>query len=441
MKQTIAAYMRAQKMPAPPAKILVAVSGGIDSVVLLDVLVRLGFQCVVAHCNFHLRGDDSDGDAQFVEALAQKYEIPLRRADFDTKKVAAERKISIEMAARDLRYTWFEQVRQEEECAATAIAHNANDSAETMLLNMARGTGIDGLRGIPAVNGDIVRPLLCVTRETIENYAERHALQHRFDATNDNTKIRRNFVRHKLMPLFEQINPAFVVTMRSNAQNMVDVATIYHEHIAQVGREICQTDQNGCIEIDTAQLLRQSAPRTILFELLKPYQVKSDMADAIFDSLGRISGKTFNTPSHRLLVNRGKVVIAAQGRASTSIYQIQRNKAEITSPIHLKIDHFDYTLPRLEESPNIAYFDADKVKFPLMLRRWQMGDSFFPLGMMGRKKVSDLFVDCKLSRFDKENAWILTSGGKIIWVVGLRIDNRFCLTKSTKKTLKLTYYR
>lgn len=441
MKQTIAAYMREQDMPVAPAKLLVAVSGGIDSIVLLDVLVRLGFQCVVAHCNFHLRGDDSDGDAKFVEAKAQKYGIPFRRADFDTEKVAAQRKISVEMAARELRYTWFAQVREEEQCVATAVAHNANDCAETLLLNVARGTGIDGLRGIPAVNGDIVRPLLCVTRKTIEAYAERHALGHRFDKTNNNTEIRRNFVRHKLIPLFEQINPAFVSTIRCNAQNLTDVAAIYHDCIAQIEREACQKDENGRIEIDAAKLLCRPAPRTILFELLKPYHVKSDMAGDIFDSLERFSGNTFNTYSHRLLVSRGKIIIATQDRASVAACQIPRNRTEISTPIGLKIDLFNYTLPRLEKSPDIAYFDADKVKFPLTLRRWQEGDSFFPFGMIGRKKVSDLFIDCKINRFDKENTWILTSEGKIMWIVGLRTDSRFGLSKSTKNTLRLTYRR
>ncbi len=441
MKQTVAAYMRAQKMPAAPAKILVAVSGGIDSIVLLDVLVRLGFQCVVAHCNFHLRGDDSDGDAQFVETLAQKYGIPFRRADFDTKKVAEQRKISIEMAARDLRYTWFAQVRNAEQCVATAVAHNANDCAETMLLNIARGTGIDGLHGIRAVNGDIVRPLLCVTRQEIDDYALRHGLQHRFDKTNNDTDIRRNFVRHKLIPLFEQINSAFVSTMRSNAQNLTDVAAIYHDHIAQAERETCHTATNGRIEIDVTKLLRQAAPRTILFELLKPYHVNSDMASDIFDSLERFSGKTFCTSSHRLLVDRGKIVVATHDTPDHGTYHIQSDQAKIVSPIRLKIDRIDHAPERFERNADIAYFDADKVKFPLTLRRWQTGDAFFPFGMKGRKKVSDLFVDCKLSRFDKENAWVLTSDGQIIWVVGVRSDNRFRLTKSTKQALKLTYYK
>ena len=441
MKQTIAAYIHAQNMPAPPAKILVTVSGGIDSVVLLDVLVQLGFRCVVAHCNFHLRGNDSDDDAKFVETKAQNYGIPFLRADFDTTKIAEQRKISIEMAARELRYAWFENIRKTEQCAAIAVAHNANDCAETLLLNIARGTGIDGMRGIQPVNGHIVRPLLCVTRKAIEDYAAQHTLEHRFDKTNDDTNIRRNFVRHKLLPLFEQINPAFVKTACNNAQNIAEAALIYHDRMAQIERETCKKMPNGNIEIDTKRLLKLPAPRTILFELLKPYRVPNNMADCIFDCINKTSGKTFATDSHRLIVDREKIVIAAHEKVCTSVYRIQRDISEIHAPVHLKIERFDNTLPQLEKNPDIAYFDADKLKFPLVLRRWQTGDSFVPFGMTGRKKVSDLFVDCKFSLFDKENAWILTDeNDTIIWVVGLRADNRFRLTKSTKRALKLTYY-
>ncbi len=429
--------MREQAMPAPPASLLVAVSGGIDSVVLLDVLLQMGYPCVVAHCNFHLRGDDSNQDAAFVEALAKKYGVPFRRIDFETEKVAHERKISIEMAARDLRYAWFADLLKTEKCTALAIAHNANDCAETMLLNLARGTGIDGLHGILPTNGEIIRPLLCCTRAEIEQYAESRHLQHREDRTNSDTAIRRNFVRHRLLPLFEEINPAFVPIMRRNAQNLTDVAEIYHFFIEKIREEICQNLPDGTTEIDTEKLLQQPASRTILYEILQPFGINSDTNDALFDSLHSV-GATFCTASHRLLIDRGKIIVAPHNEIDANEYQIAENQAEISIPISLKIEKID-DIPEISKSPKMAYFDAEKVKFPLTLRRWRQGDAFVPFGMTGRKKVSDLFVDCKLSLFDKQNAWLLTSGNDILWVVGLRTDNRFRISKSTKTVLRLTY--
>ncbi|MDD3478975.1 MAG: tRNA lysidine(34) synthetase TilS [Paludibacteraceae bacterium] len=429
--------MQEQLMPCTDTKLLVAVSGGIDSVVLLDVLVHLGYKCVVAHCNFHLRGQESDDDMTFVAQLAAHYQVPLQTIHFDTTNIAQERKISIEMAARELRYTWFKELLKSEQCGAVAIAHHANDAVETFFVNLARGTGIRGLLGIQATNEFIIRPLLHCKRSQIETYAREHGLNFRTDSTNNETVYVRNKIRHQIIPPFQEINPSFTDTMCRNIENLSDVAEIYSYFIKDLRTKLCH-EEKGITQISIEQLQVLPAFKTILFELLQPYNFNSATVDSIIQSLDGLSGKEFYSTTHRVIINRTLLEIEAINVIDNDVYTIDNGSCAITNPIELTFERVD-GIPEIKKDKQCAYLDADKVIFPLVLRHWQQGDSFVPFGMKQSKKVSDFFIDEKISRSLKDKLWILTSQNDIIWIVGQRIDNRFRVSNETKSTLIINY--
>ncbi|MGN0187036.1 MAG: tRNA lysidine(34) synthetase TilS [Paludibacteraceae bacterium] len=438
IKEKVARFINRQHLLAPTQRIVVAVSGGADSVVLLNILQQLGYQCIIAHCNFHLRGADADADADFVAQLARKYQIPFHRNDFDTNTIAAERKISVEMAARDLRYAWFEQLRLAEKCDAIAVAHHANDNAETVLLNMARGTGINGLCGIQAKNRHIVRPLLDCTRAEIIAYAHAHHLAYRTDATNAETIYRRNFVRHNIVPLFEQLNPAFIETIARNIEHTNDIRLIFNTFVQQTHDKICYDTPSG-LHIDTEKLLQLPAPQTLLYEFIHPYGFNSDTVATLFNGIGGLSGISCLTEKYQAVVTRGKIIITPRSATDSNIYQITDSDTEIFQPLYLKIERLDTMPDTLKTDTHTAYFDADKIQFPLTLRHWQQGDTFVPFGMHGHKKVSDLFVDKKLNLIEKSKVWIMTSNDLIIWILGIRTDHRFRVTNRTRHLLRITF--
>ena len=429
--------MQEQLMPSPDAKLLVAVSGGVDSVVLLDVLVHLGYQCVVAHCNFHLRGDESDGDMVFVQNFVEQYKLPLHIIDFDTKAIAQTRKISIEMAARDLRYTWFKELVKSENCSAVAIAHHANDTIETFFLNLTRGTGIRGLLGIQAQNEQIIRPLLHCKRSQIETYAREHGLDFRNDSSNNDTLYVRNKIRHHILPEFQEINPSFTETMCHNLEHLNDVAEIYTDVINKAKAKLCKQEK-GTTHIRISKLKEMPAFRTILFELLQPYNFNSDTVQAITKSLDGLSGKEFYSTTHRIVINRDLLEVEAINTNENARYFISSEDKVINNPIELEFNYLK-EIPEIKKEKNIAYLDADQLVFPLELRHWEKGDVFTPFGMTQSKKVSDFFIDEKISRLQKEKIWILASENQIVWIIGQRIDNRFCVKKSTQSTLVINY--
>lgn len=439
MLQTVKQYITKKAMPVPNAKLVVAVSGGIDSVVLLDILVKLGYQCIVAHCNFHLRGEESDGDEKFVAEIAKSYRIPFRTVSFDTKEEAAIRKISIEMAARELRYTWFEELLETEQCAAIAVAHHANDATETFFLNLIRGTGIRGLLGIKACNHHIIRPLLCCQRATIEAYAIEHSLQYRTDSSNNETVYVRNKIRHALIPECETINVAFMQTMTDNMERLSDITDILNYFMADIRLKMVST-QNGLLIIKSELLKTLPAPNTILFELLRPYNFNTETVTHIYQSLDGLSGKTFYSSTHRAIINRDEIIVNNIDVSDEKWYHIEENTKKISQPISLEfIEHKG--IPIIKKDVHWAYIDIDKLIFPLKLRRWQTGDTFIPLGMTNHKKVSDYFIDEKLSIIEKENTWLLTTADDtIIWIVGKRLDNRFRVNELTSKQVLIVKY-
>ncbi len=421
--------------------VIVGVSGGADSVALLDILHRLDYKCIVCHCNFHLRNDESMRDEVFVQKLAMSYKLPYFKIDFDTKKYAQENKISIEMAARNLRYDWFEQQRIKFEAEAIAVAHHRNDSVETVLLNLTRGTGIHGLTGIRPHNGNIIRPLLSVSKKEILSYLNDNNLPFVTDSTNDENIYTRNFIRNKIIPLFEELNPDFQATIQRTSEYLSGTEQIYQQAISDWKKRIIRQKEIS-IEILISELLVSPSPRTILFEILSAYGFNSSVVTEIYDALQSSSGKEFFSHSHYLIKDRDYLILAKKKKENESdqIYMIDKGTKSIETPIQISFSVVKRTEDfSFSNNKNIAYFDFDKIQFPLTLRHWKKGDWFIPFGMKGRKKISDYFSDHKFNLIDKNNAWLLCSGNDIIWLIGERSDNRFKIDTQSENILLITH--
>lgn len=418
-------------------RLLVAVSGGADSVTLLDALVCQGFCCVVAHCNFHLRGEASDGDAEFVRSLSGSYGVEYCQADFDTVAVAGHRKISIEMAARELRYEWFEKIADEHDCKYIVVAHNADDAVETFFLNLMRGTGIDGLCGMTGRRGRILRPMLTVSRDDIMEYIAERGLKYRTDATNGDTAYRRNNIRHNVLPVFREMNPSFKTTMQRNMARIAAANEIVGDYSERAERE-CVTEQDGVTKIDIDKLQSKKGVEVLLFDWTRRFEFSSDVVEQMKDALDGISGKEFLSENYRAIINRGFLEIRPRKTDSDAgEYLIAEDVREIREPLHMTLEFVGKCDFNLCRSASVASFDAGKLRYPLLLRRWRHGDRFVPFGMRKHKKLSDFFCDAKLSIEDKENVWLLCSGDDIVWVVGMRIDGRYAITGDTERILTI----
>ena len=437
MLSTVQAYIAQHQLLRPGAPVIVGLSGGADSVALLHILTRLGYPCVAAHCNFHLRNDESDADADFARQTAETLGLPFRRIDFDTADYARQHGVSIEMAARTLRYEWFDTLRRELGAEAIAVAHHRDDNVETVLLNLIRGTGLSGLCGMRPRNGHIVRPLLSVDRSQIVRWlADRH-LPFCTDSSNASDIYRRNFVRLRLLPLMEQLNPSVRDAILRMAGHLTDVEAIYRNAIDRHRAHLIDAD--GRISIDA--LLRTPAPHAMLFELLTPYGFTPSQCADIARALSGESGRSFVAPDGRwhLLKDRLHLILYPADEVSADAFTLAPG-SELTAPIRLSLEERivdeAFTISR---SPHVATFDADRITLPLTLRRWRAGDSFVPFGMTGRKKLSDYFSDHKFSLLRKAAAWILCdASGRILWIVGHRTDNRFRITSKTRRALIIT---
>lgn len=418
-------------------KILVAVSGGIDSVVLLHLLKKMEVNCGVAHCNFHLRGNESDGDFDFVQNLTKNYGMPFFSIDFYTKEYAAEKKLSIEMAARELRYQWFDKICKSNSYQYIAVGHHADDVAETVLINLVRGTGIHGLSGIKSKLGKIVRPLLPFTRKELEQYASENNLSYREDSTNKETDFVRNKIRHQVMPVLEKINPAIRNTMSENVARFREVEEMYNYLIDKNNQHLLIKKENSLL-ISICELKKIKGPISHLHEILSSYGFHHRDVKNIVDSIYATSGKLFYSATHQLLRDREFLILTEKQEINKKEYSVSKLDEYISVPIKVNMTFVDRTSSfQFSKDSNIACFDADKLKFPLILRKWKKGDVFCPLGMKGSKKISDFFIDRKFSIQDKENTWLLCSGGKIIWVVGHRMDNRFKITDESTNIYRL----
>jgi tRNA(Ile)-lysidine synthase len=418
------------------AKVLCAVSGGIDSVVMLHVLRDYGFDCVVAHCNFKLRGAESDGDEKFVRDLAEKLEFKFICETFNTEEYANSAGVSIQMAARDLRYEWFHETAEKLNCDYIAVAHNSDDQIETIITNLIRGTGIRGLTGTKTVKAMIFRPLLEVSRKEIEAFATDNSIDFRTDSTNAKTKYSRNKIRHLVFPLMEEINTAYKNNILRSVNYLKDTEKILQAYVEQA-RESCLIYKEGKIIIDIAALEKFVSIETVLFELLVSEGVPKSLASDSVALLDSQTGKSCIFRNYEVLKDRGKIIVKVESthNNSTSFQVDLANLEELKKfSIHAKIVS-TFEKIDLVKSKNFAFLDFDKLQYPLELRKWVAGDKFKPFGMQNSKKISDFFSDQKISAFEKDEILLLVSNNKIAWVVGHRIDDRFKVTAATKKIL------
>lgn len=433
-------YIQTHHLFEPDDKILLGVSGGVDSVVMMHLFLRAGYQVALAHCNYQLRGDESDQDHLFVRDLAQEHALPFYEKRFDTKDYARDHGLSVQMAARRLRYQWFEQVRSREGYDRVAIGHNKDDLSETFLINLSRGTGLKGLTGIQARRGNVVRPLLFADKNEILHYCREQGLHYREDSSNQTTQYNRNKIRHQIIPVFQQINPRFLDTITENIERLQDAYDIYRLFVEEKKQELMR--QKGSDVYISKQVKAAGAYPTLLFEMLREYGFTGQMAKRIAAGMEGIPGKAYYSDTHKLIRDRNWLIVTPLSTPGQERYYLEDVPGKVDAPLSLqmrRIEHAEnYQIPR---HPDIASVDYDKVGFPLILRRWKEGDYFRPLGLNHFKKLSDFFVDRKYSRLEKERVWLLTSGEKIVWVVGDRLDDRFKIDAQTQRILEITYLR
>jgi len=411
-----------------------------DSVVMCELFNKAGFKFGIAHCNFKLRGDESDGDQNFVKALADKLNVNFHTIDFETAKIAEERKISTQMAARDLRYEWFEKILKENTYKFIATAHHKDDQVETLLINLLRGTGIAGLHGILPKQKNLIRPMLEFSRDHIEKYVLEHSIKFREDSSNASDKYLRNKIRHQLVPILEEMKSGSIETIHDNILRFRDAELIYQKQIQQVKNELL-VKEGKYWTISIPKLQEFDPISTYLYELLKDFGFSFSQCEDILTNIEGIAGKKFRSESHELLKDRDSLIIRM-------ISEVPKNETlslgldEITAPIKLKLKKIRKTSDfRISRSPDLVQFDSSQISFPLQLRKWKNGDKFYPLGCTYKKKVSDFFIDKKVNLFEKENAYVLCSGEDIIWVIGYQIDNRFRIRPETSEMLQIEFVK
>ncbi len=418
----ISHYIKEKKLFDKTDKLLIALSGGADSVALLRLLCDMGYLCEAAHCNFHLRAEESDRDEAFVRELCDELHIQLHVIHFDTQQYAANHKLSIEMAARELRYQWFEQLRNDTQSSYVVVAHHKDDSVETMLLNLIRGTGIAGLTGIQPQNGFVVRPLLCISRHQIIDYLDAIGQSYVTDSTNLQDEYTRNKIRLNLLPMMEELNPSVKESIAATGSHLNDALLIYKQGVEESKKRI-MTEKG----INIASLLQEVAPESILHEILYPLGFTSKQIKEIYSSLQSQSGKRFYGKNNQMVVKDREMLLIEQSTSHSSApFELIFREYEYTA---------DYQIPRNKQ---VACFDTDKLPGLFEIRKWQAGDKFIPFGMKGRKLISDFMTDQKFSVVQKENQWLLLSAQEVIWVIGERTDNRYRIDENTKRVTEIS---
>ncbi|MEO9144556.1 MAG: tRNA lysidine(34) synthetase TilS [Ginsengibacter sp.] len=460
--------------------LLLAVSGGADSVVLCELCHDAGFNFEIAHCNFQLRGEESERDEKFVRALAKKYQVKIFVKRFETKKYAEENKVSIQVAARELRYAWFDELLSEVSgnkyqvsgirCEVSGMsdqltilssdtpllpssggrgpylltAHHANDNIETLLMNFFKGTGIKGLQGILPKQGKIIRPLLFAKKEELLSFIKGRNLEFVEDSSNNSDKYTRNYFRHQLIPSVQKVFPQAEENLISNMERFHEIEILYQQSIGFHKKRLLEQKGNE-IHIPVLKLQKSQPLKTIVYEIIKDYGFTPHQSDDVIGLLHRESGKYISSATHKIIRNRNWLIIAPANTLEAG--HILINEEDVESDGYrvdfefgkLKIKKEELVSEKIPSSALIAMLDAKSVTFPLLLRKWKQGDYFYPLGMPGKKKLSKFFVDQKMSMTEKEKVWVIESNKRIIWIIGKRIDDRFKITGKTKKVLSFYF--
>ncbi len=449
MIATVQKYILQNNLFNSGTPILVACSGGIDSMVLIEVLQKLNYKLAIAHCNFQLRGNESDEDEQFIQKFANEKKIPFHVIKFDTKTYKQNNDVSTQMAARELRYEWFEKIRKENQYHFIVTAHHLDDQLETILLNITKGTGIKGLTGMQPKNGFIVRPFLEISKQEILDYTNENKVAFREDSSNASDDYQRNLIRHQIVPQLQKINPSLHATMISFIDRMNDYEILSNEQI-EVAKKKCYSEKNGIVEIKLGFIKTHKAGQTILFHLLKEFGFNSDVVNQLFQSFKTLeklkSGNQFFSETHRIVIDRKSLFIVPKNIEKENYLSfVQLPNQIIFNNYKIQCSMVPINEVTIKPSNRYSYFDADKIEFPLMIRYYKEGDYFYPFGMSkpktpgkaGKKKLSKYFKDEKFSLLDKDNTAVLFSGEKLIWLVGHRIDDRYKVTEKTKHVLKM----
>ncbi len=444
--QNFLAYIKKENLFNKKDHLLIAISGGADSAVLCALCASAGFKFSLAHCNFKLRGDESDRDELFVKNLSDQLGVPLYIKTFDTQSEAKESKKSIEETARNLRYDWFNELMLESKVSQNPIsflltAHHADDNVETVMMNFFRGTGIKGLRGIKAKQHQIVRPLLFAKRKEIEDYAQANGVEYITDSSNASNDYTRNLFRNEILPSIEKVFPEALNNISKNIERFAGIEYLYEESIEQIKDKLIEKKGDE-IHIPVLKLLKTKPLQTVIYEIIKDAGFTALQVNEVEKLLHSESGKYIKSVSHIILVNR-KWLIVSPNLPSSEIENYIIEEAVDTVVFEagaLKI--IETAVPQsLLGDANSAYIDAMQLDYPLILRKWKTGDYFYPLGMDKKKKLSRFFIDQKLSLIQKANCWVLESNKKIVWVIGYRIDDRFKITSNSKQILKLNLIR
>jgi tRNA(Ile)-lysidine synthase len=417
-------------------KVLIAISGGIDSVVLTHLCHELEIDFSLVHCNFKLRGQESDEDEEFVKSLASHFNKKVYTSAFDTEEYAQTRKLSIQVAARELRYQWFQKILEASDAAYILTAHNTNDNLETFVINLTRGTGLEGFTGIPPINGNIVRPLLAFSRDRIMMFAIKNSIEWREDRSNASIKYIRNKVRHKIIPVLQEINPTILDSFKNTLDHLNESQDIIDIEIKKASKELILKEPHCIFKLSIDQLKKCANPKAYLYQILKDFGF-TEWND-IVHLLTAQSGKQVFSKEYRLLKDRDFLILTEidKNTSSNTSYSISEGTESIVQPISLSIAKSDL---RLLKKNTAILVDKDLLNFPLRVRKWGHGDYICPIGMEGSKKLSQLFKDRKLSLIDKERTWLLTdANNQIIWVIGMRQDRRFSVSENTQNILKIS---
>lgn len=433
------AYIKKESLFQSTDKLLLAVSGGVDSVVLCVLCKQAGYSFSIAHCNFKLRGDASDRDEKFVQEMAEKYDVPFYVKSFDTASIAVDTKKSIEETARNLRYQWFESLRSENNSNHIVTAHHADDNIETVVMHFFRGTGIKGLRGILPKQNKIVRPLLFARRTELEAFVSTNQLAFVSDHTNAENDYTRNYFRNTLLPLVSQSFPEAKENILKNIQRFTETEILYRQSVDLHLKKLLEQKGNE-VHIPVLKLLKTIPLATIVYEIIKDYRFTAHQVDEVICLLKSETGKYMESATHRIIKNRNWLIIAPVEQAEAKHIVIENGEKKIVFyGGELTIDQVDAAKVQLTTDAATAILDAAEISFPLLLRKWKQGDYFYPLGMKKKKKINRFLTDQKLSLTDKGNVWVIEMNKKIIWIVGRRIDDRFKVSPSTKQVLKFIF--